>query len=357
MPKISIIVPVYKVEKYLKECVDSIINQTYKDLEIILIDDGSPDSCGQIIDDYAANDSRIVPVHKENGGYASAINTGFERASGDFIGIVESDDYCALTMYEDLYNCIKNSDADFVSANCYNLLNSATKEVKERNLSKYVKPENGEEYYNLKTTPSSLGGPSGPWRNLYRKSFIDKYNLRMIDDDNGSYQDVPWKVLILTKAQKAVHLNKPVYYYRKDADGSSNNIGSRKILNYLIRRVQAKNILIENNLYNGDIKEYYDYTAYQGCLMFLEKIDRPYKKEYYDKMREIFKNMYSEGLIFKYFTQAKKEQFLAIIKNDYAKYKIWLAAKKIRDFIFCIKNGTNRKIICVLGIKISYKKK
>ena len=357
MPKVSIIVPVYMVERYLKECVDSIINQTLSDLEIILIDDGSPDDCGKIIDEYAEKDSRIVPVHKENGGYASAINKGFEIATGDFIGIVESDDYCALTMYEDLYNYIKDSEADFVSANCYNLLNSETKEIAERNLSKYVETNDSEGYYNLKTTPTALGGPSGPWRNLYRKAFIDKYHLRMIDDNNGSYQDVPWKVLILTKAQKVLHLNKPVYYYRKDAEGSSNNIGSRKILNYLIRRAQARDILEENGFYKDDIKEYYDYTAYQGCLIFLDKIDKEFKNEYYNKMQAILKRMLSEGLTFKYFPKMKKEQFLAITNRNYKSYKTWLLIRKIKNSFFSVQKNKERITVRILGIKISFKKK
>ena len=102
MPKISVIIPVYNVEKYLRECLDSVINQTLADIEIILVDDGSPDNCPQICDEYALKDNRIKVIHKENGGYGSAMNVGLEKATGEYIGIVEPDDYIDSKMYEDL---------------------------------------------------------------------------------------------------------------------------------------------------------------------------------------------------------------------------------------------------------------
>ena len=97
-PKISIIVPVYKVELYLEKCINSILNQTFKDFELILVDDGSPDRCGEICDEYAKKDNRIVVVHKENGGQASARNVGLDIARGDYIGFVDSDDWIERDM-------------------------------------------------------------------------------------------------------------------------------------------------------------------------------------------------------------------------------------------------------------------
>ena len=93
---ISVIVPIYNVEKYLDKCVDSIINQTYKNLEIILVDDGSPDNCPQMCDDYAKKDSRIRVVHKENGGLSDARNAGMKVATGEYVSFIDSDDYISL---------------------------------------------------------------------------------------------------------------------------------------------------------------------------------------------------------------------------------------------------------------------
>lgn len=101
---ISVIVPIYKVEKYLNQCIDSIVNQTYKDLEIILVDDGSPDSCPQICDEWSKKDKRIVVIHKVNGGLSSARNAGIKHAKGEFIGFIDSDDFIEKDMYGTLLN-------------------------------------------------------------------------------------------------------------------------------------------------------------------------------------------------------------------------------------------------------------
>lgn len=119
MPKISVIVPIYGVEKYLKQCVDSIIAQTYKNLEIILVDDGSPDKCPEICDEYAAQDKRVRVIHKKNGGLGSAYNAGIDAASGKYIGFVESDDYIAPNMYEKLYNHLTQHNADVCFGSWY----------------------------------------------------------------------------------------------------------------------------------------------------------------------------------------------------------------------------------------------
>ena len=109
---VSVIVPIYKVEEYLRECVDSIINQTYKNLEIILVDDGSPDKCGEICDEYARNDSRITVYHKENGGLSDARNYGIDRCNGEYITFVDSDDVLKSNFVETLMGLIEEYDAD-----------------------------------------------------------------------------------------------------------------------------------------------------------------------------------------------------------------------------------------------------
>ena len=119
MPKISVIIPVYKVEQYLPECLDSIINQTYKNLEIICIDDGSPDNSGKILDEYASKDNRIRVIHKENGGISSARNAGLDIATGDWISFVDSDDWLDINTYEKLLSSADEANTDIVMfGNC-----------------------------------------------------------------------------------------------------------------------------------------------------------------------------------------------------------------------------------------------
>ena len=118
-PKISIIVAAYKVEKYLRKCVDSILNQTYHNIEIILVNDGSPDACGSICDEYAIQDDRVKVIHKENGGQATARNRGLEVASGEYVGFVDGDDWIEPAMYESLLNEIISEQADIVQCEWY----------------------------------------------------------------------------------------------------------------------------------------------------------------------------------------------------------------------------------------------
>ena len=107
--KITIVVPVYKVEKYLRRCIESILQQTYKNIEIILVDDGSPDNCGKICDEYKEKDNRIIVIHKENGGLSDARNAGIDIATGKYIAFIDSDDYVANNFISSLYDvCIKN---------------------------------------------------------------------------------------------------------------------------------------------------------------------------------------------------------------------------------------------------------
>lgn len=118
-PKVSVVVPIYGVEKYLHQCVDSILAQTLKDIEIILVDDGSKDKCPEIVDEYAKKDPRIVSVHQPNGGYGRAVNHGIELAKGEYIGIIESDDWIEPTMYEKLYQKAVETNSDITKSNFY----------------------------------------------------------------------------------------------------------------------------------------------------------------------------------------------------------------------------------------------
>lgn len=111
---ISIIVPIYKVEKFLPKCIESILNQTYLDFELILVDDGSPDKCPEICDEYAAKDQRIIVIHQKNSGVSAARNAGLKRAQGQYIGFVDPDDFIASDMYEKMVQAMETSDVQLV---------------------------------------------------------------------------------------------------------------------------------------------------------------------------------------------------------------------------------------------------
>jgi len=126
MCEISIIVPVYNVEKYLRKCVDSILNQTFKDFELILVDDGSPDNSGVICDEYAKKDSRVRVIHKKNGGLSDARNIGIDAAKGKYIGFIDSDDYIDQNMYKQLYDSLMKNNADLSICGIFDVFDGRT---------------------------------------------------------------------------------------------------------------------------------------------------------------------------------------------------------------------------------------
>ncbi len=181
MPVLSIVVPVYNVEKYLHRCVDSILKQTIKDIEIILVDDGSPDDSPRICDEYSLTDSRIRVIHKENGGLSSARNAGLAIAKGRYIGFVDSDDSIATTMYEELVAVIQRENVDFVMSDYERLLSDGTSYLQSKNVraGRFNREEISKEIF-----PSLIMGRDieyGPllsvWHCLYRTDFLRANNI------------------------------------------------------------------------------------------------------------------------------------------------------------------------------------
>lgn len=203
MPEISIIVPVYKVEKYLDTCVRSILAQTFTDFELILVDDGSPDQCGVLCDAYAVEDSRIVVIHKENGGLSSARNAGIEAARGKYIGFVDSDDYIAPDMYSFLYENMKKEQADLSMCGLFDVY--AGREPKR--LPKYyavMGPEEAVEMV-LKAEIVSVTAVN----KLYKKEVFR--NIRFIEGKQA--EDAFAAVDILMHCGRIVISSRQKYYY------------------------------------------------------------------------------------------------------------------------------------------------
>lgn len=201
---ISVIVPIYNVEKYLKKCVDSIINQTYKNLEIILVDDGSPDNCPKICDEYAKQDNRIKVIHKENGGLSDARNAGIEIATGQYISFVDSDDYIAEDMLDDMITRIINDKSDLVSAGVV-WVDELGNEIRTSTVSENALL-NTEQSMTEIINDGKL--KQHVWNKLYRFDLI-----KDIPFNKGKYhEDVFWSYQVIGKAEK-ISVEKNSYYY------------------------------------------------------------------------------------------------------------------------------------------------
>ncbi len=179
MPKLSIIISVYKVEPYIRECLDSLIGQTFTDIQIILIDNGSPDSCGMVCDEYAAKDQRITVVHKEHGSLPSARNMGLEIATGEWIAFADSDDWCEPDYYEKLFTALGDREADiFWSGGGYRDFGEKKKTIRTVSKDFYFTDKAEIEHMMAKTLQF---GP--PWDKIFRTEFIRKHHLAFDPSD------------------------------------------------------------------------------------------------------------------------------------------------------------------------------
>ena len=280
---ISIIIPVYKVEKYLEKCIQSLINQTYENLQIILVDDGSPDNCGKICDEYAKKDHRIEVIHKSNGGLSDARNKGLEIAKGEYIGFIDSDDYIESDMYEVLYNLLKQYNADVSICNFYTVSQG---KISIKNA------DNGINEYNrieiLKEILLDKNIQSYAWNKLYKKELFDEIKYPV----GKKYEDIGTTFYLLEKCNKVVVTGKPEYYYINRQDSIVNNVTETTITDYIELIMQRYDYIEENikelSSYNKDYLKRILKTAEQDIKNLNEVGDYTKRKyeELYNKVQK-----------------------------------------------------------------------
>ena len=201
---ITVVVPVYNVEEYLDKCIESIINQTYKNLEIILVDDGSPDKSGAICDEYAKQDSRIKVIHKENGGLSDARNVGIKRAAGKYITFVDSDDYISLDYVEYLYNLIRKYNVNLSICNIKTVWkNTKIEEMQEKENKLLSSKEALENFLFQKGIEISAYGK------LYLKELWENHEFPF----GKAYEDTAVIYKVIEEAKEVAYGNKECYYY------------------------------------------------------------------------------------------------------------------------------------------------
>lgn len=221
--------PVYNVEKYLPRCIDSILAQTFTDFEAILVDDGSPDGCGKIIDEYAQKDSRIIPIHQENKGVSAARNTGLRIAKGEYIGFVDPDDWIEAIMYELLIEKMETEHCDIASCSWKNDYKNG--EEKEHPIKLPSQTMSREEYAkHLFDMPPTIAGST--CNKLFQKGLInEKFNEQYkICEDNY------FLARYCVNIKKAVHLDIPLYHVFNRDDSATRSIPDRAAEGLPVRR-------------------------------------------------------------------------------------------------------------------------
>ena len=207
---ISIIIPVYKVELYLDKCIDSVVNQTYKHLEIILVDDGSPDRCGAICDEWAKKDSRIIVIHKKNGGLSDARNCGLNAATGTYIAFVDSDDFIASTMIEILLRTLLEEKADIVECNYVPFINEidTISCTNEGEINSYTAKEA------LGLLIENCNFKYTVWNKLYHKDIFNTLKFEV----GKLHEDVFFTYQAFGYSKKITKVDKTLYFYRQRTD-------------------------------------------------------------------------------------------------------------------------------------------
>lgn len=268
MPVISIIVPVYNVEKYLPKCIDSILAQTFTDFELILVDDGSPDRCGEICDEYAGKDSRIVVIHKENGGQSSARNMGLDIARGEYIGFVDSDDYIAKDMYETLYNNLVNNNADISICGIYHCYINGKIVSNKPFMSKLV-----DNISALRIMIEGIYTDVSACNKLYKRNIFDalRYPVGTTCEDLYLIADIMLKI-------SSVYIDTtPKYYYLHREGSTTTDISAKNDFNRLAvckRNLELVNEHCPQISCSAQYRIYRAYTALLAKLMVLPRNER-----------------------------------------------------------------------------------
>jgi glycosyltransferase involved in cell wall biosynthesis len=348
-PKVSVVVPVYGVEKYLRQCVDSILAQTLRDIEVILVDDGSPDKCPEIIDEYAARDTRVVALHQPNGGYGRAVNRGIEAARGDFIGIIESDDWIEPDMYEKLYAKATADNSDVVKCSFYKYDSLAGNKRKINRKWKigYVNlfdaPDRG---FALRDFPQIVMFHASVWAGMYRGDFIRKNNIRMIETNRTMYQDFPFMCEVMSRAESiSVVKDYLVHYRMEEGQNSSTKSKGQKSANVIqmaSRCIDGIEIL-KNNGVLDIVKEEIYFHAWTANMGFFREIAWQFKGQYFDELYRLFMPLQEDhGFKFRHF---KRDQALfvnLVMNNDFInaeKHSRWnFSFKNIRKFLISFHN-------------------
>ena len=346
MTTISVIVPVYNVEKYLSKCLDSIINQTYKNLEIICVDDGSTDSSSKILEEYAKKDTRIKVITRQNGGLSAARNTGVKNATGEFVSFVDSDDWIDLETYEKAIGHF----SDDVDSVCY-----AAAIVCDDGVDDFYEEERlwhslkyrgkitlkNESFYNLTHTV---------WNKIYRKSIIDKYN---IDFPEGLiHEDFSFYTKYMALAPKTYCLNEYLYFYRKRQNSIMSENVSSKSIHFLDCMKNFENTYEFLKKYNlCKTNEIVLTRLFCACLY------DDYKNSHKSYKKKVL--AYANSLI-------RKINIGEYFNNDFwikniKKKRYWkiheLGLKKPFLNIFSVAKTEDKKIIRLLGIKLSFKRR
>ena len=323
-PKVSILMPACNVEKYIEECLNSVIAQTLEEIEIICIDDGSRDGTGEILDKFKSRDSRIEVIHKENTGYGHSMNVALEKARGDYIGIVETDDFIEPEMFEVMYNTAISNDADVVKTNYFDYYSQKTpNNVKKRNLdivNKYNEVISPGENQNIFMVSPSI------WSGIYRTEMIRENDISFMETPGASYQDTAFAFKIWACADRIYLTEDAFLHYRRDNESSSVN-SPHKVFCVCDEYNEIERFLLEHNKEKFlDIKYGVQFNTYRWNY---RRLGVEYRYAFLLKIIETYKDKYAKGKLQKNCFKPTQYEELGQILEDAQTYFLSTSKKKM----------------------------
>ena len=284
MAEVSVIIPIYNVEKYLSFCLDSVINQTFKDIEIICINDGSTDNSRLILDHYAKFDNRIKIIDKENGGLSSARNVGIMESSGKYLVCLDSDDFVSDFLVEKSISAIKKNNADVLCYNYYAVVgNKLQLQTPALQFPDYMDEKCLTEK-DLKDDAYTFIHPTA-WCKFYSADFIKSNNLKYPEDI--IFEDLPFFAEAYLKAEKLYFTNLPLYYYRTFREGSILAEKGRKTFDFIKSISMVDEIFMKYGKF-GKYKNTLLQYKMQLAVYYLSIIKQEYREEFFNMLKNYF---------------------------------------------------------------------
>ena len=328
MAKVSIVVPVYNVEKFLQECLESIIKQTLQDIEIICVNDGSTDTSLQILNDYAKKDNRIIVINKSNSGYGHTMNMGLNAATGEYIGIIESDDFADAHMFEDLYNLAKEYDADIAKSNWY-LYWSKNKFSRKRN---NISSDKTFKLTNSKLDKDLMRLNPSVWSAIYKREFLNKNNIRFLETPGASYQDLAFTFKVFALAERVILTDKAYLYYRQDNMNSSVK-SKTKVYCVCDEYDEIDRFLDAHPQLRFEFRVQEEITRYTGYVSSVLRLDDSVREEFVKVFSDHFKQEYNTGLLGnEFFKKVNKKDFMTLINNPQKYLRVLKKIERNRKF-------------------------